>query len=177
MEQIVEVEETVIPETKRFTATITLTNSKKVGFSRRDLALCFYPRNVVEKADRNYEVVSIDSRIVPFDNPRLVRRIWEIVQQRYIYDGTVKKVQRHSFDWFKIVKRLKRDYSLHGFYVGPERHTIITEIKITTDTPTQSAHEQVVAEIYSHIRQNAPHLRLKKSCAYNVEGTCYYESE
>jgi len=173
LEQIALVEEKVKPDTKRFTATITLTNSKKVGFSRRDLALCFYPQKVVEKADRTYTTVMLDGRPIPMsDNPKLVKRLWEIIQHRYIHDGTVRKASRTSFDWAKIVKRLLRDYNLERFYAYPERHKTITGIKITTNTPIYDEHAGIIEKLYLRIRKNAPHLSPKPNCSWNVEGTC-----
>lgn len=160
-------------EKTEYTATLTLTNSSKVGFTRRDLALCFFPSAVVEKADRRYEVISIDGAIIPFDNPRTVKRIWDIVQQRYIYDGTVKKVDRYAFDWAKIVKRLINQFNLKSLYVYPERQPIVNVIKATTNTVDLSEHTQIVTNLWGLIRKNAPHLTFEKEhCVYNVEGPC-----
>jgi len=142
----------------RYTATIDLTNSKKVGFTRRDLALCFFPRAVVEKADRNYEVITLDGTILPFDNPRVVRRLWNIVQQKYIYNGVVKKAQRHNFDWFKIVNKLKKDYKIQSINTLPERQTLVTQVKITPDTDDFNEYVDIMKRIIQKIAQNAPHL-------------------
>ena len=172
--QKVEVEEKVEVRERRFTATFTLTNSDKVAFSRRDLALCFYPQKVVTKADRNYEVITVDGKVVPLDNQRLVNRLWQIVQQSYIYNGTVKKANRYAFDWHKIVRRLCKDYQLESFRLFPERggNKAVTEIKITTDTADYTTHVDTIERIYNCIRNKASHLRLEKSCYYNIAGPC-----
>ena len=145
-------------EVTRYTATIDLTNSKKVGFTRRDLALCFFPKQVVEKADRNYEVITVDGTVLPFDNPRLVRRFLEVVQKKYIYDGTIKKKNRHSFNWFKIVNRLKRDYKIQSINTLPERQPMVTQIKVTPDTADFNEYVEILKVLVEKIKKNAPYL-------------------
>jgi len=172
LEQLAIVEETVKEDTTRYTATFSLTNSKKVGFTRRDLALCFYPTAVVRKADRNYEALKIDGAILPFDNQRLVRRLWDIIQQKFIYNGTVKKIDRHNFSWNKIARRLMRDYNLKSFRVFPERHVIVTEIQITSNTSNFDEHKEIVTQLYEQMRKNAPHLTMDKDCFSYQRGVC-----
>lgn len=173
MEQVTETVEKNLP---KYTGTIYLTNSEKVGFTRRDLALCFYPSKVVQKADIIYQTLLIDGRPIPIVNERLINHIFDMIEKRFIYDKTVKKIEKQGFRWSKILQRLLIDYNLSWFYVSPEKsNKVVNTLKITTKTPIFAEHKKIVEGIYNTIHTNAPKLTLEKG-GCTVEGVCPLDS-
>jgi hypothetical protein len=157
-------------EKLNYTATIWLRNSAKIGFARRDLALCFFPRTVVEKADRVYESIWVDGARSHEDNPELIEKIWERMPKADIYNGIVKRISKQSFNWGLITKRVCRDYQILDFKTEPERQRMgssqpVTKIRITTDTMDFSKHREIIQKVIDRLKTN-PHL------TWELDGKC-----
>ena len=163
-------------EIVNYTAHFELTNSAKVAFSRRDLALCFYPLKVVEKADRIFESLVVNGTRTHEDNPDLVKKLWEIIPKKYIYDGTVKKITKRSFNWGKIANRLCRQYDLKSVRVKPERQRSamapVEEIELTSKTTDFDKHAAAITSIRELLHKNNPHLTFEVNCKSNLTGAC-----
>lgn len=170
MEQVTEIAKSKIT----YTAKITLTNSGKVGFTRRDLALCLYPPKVVEKADRIWERLIIDGARSHEDNPPFINKIWAIIPKQLIYNGTVKKVTERTFDWAKIAKKLCKDYNLSKIALTPERRkepdAIVDTIEITSNTSDFDVHAKTIYIIIDTIHKKNPQLTYSLApCKRNIE--------
>jgi hypothetical protein len=178
LEQVAEISDKQ-EETISYTATFKLENSDKVGFTRRDLASCFFPPQVVNRADRVYDVLMIDTTIIPFDNQRLLHRLLELIPKQYIYNKTVQKITRRSFNWKIIENRLLKKYRLKRFTVSPMTRkgkrnatTYLTELQITSNTSDYDKHVRLIDEIWTAIRLARPQLNMEKKCSETVVKGC-----
>lgn len=170
MEQVTE---TVKPNNgSEYTARIRLTNSGKVGFTRRDLSLCFYPPKVVEKADRNYDTLVIKGVSGHEDNPEWVNALFSIIPKQFVYNGTVKKITKHSFNWSLIATRLCKDYNLKRIRTLPDRKKIIDWVEITTNESDYNKHAGMIRKIREIIRLAMPILTFEIFCEESWHGPC-----